>query len=279
MSIRQFAYFCFAGILGLQSVAGLNAQEGQVSGIQILSFSESSDRDGEFPKSLSKGIAGAFAPGSSISFGSSIGGVDPGDRSQLFRLLSNDSVRRELNLTDEQFGGVQKIQQESQSRVSKMMQAKMAVAEGGSIRFSGDDFKDLMAENRATAEAAIEEILLPEQMKRVRQLAYQVEVSQEGLGEALVNGRLGTEIGIHEDQKQNLSDRAAKIEAEAVAAILKIRAEARARLFQELTPDQRKAAEERLGDYFEYKEPSVGAQIRKRIKSLRANRESASKAD
>ena len=110
---------------------------------------------------------------------------------------------------------------------------------------------------------------MPAQLERVRQLAYQVEIWQEGIGISLTDGRLGSEIGVHEGQKENLADRAAKIEAEARAAIIEIRAKARAKLFKELTPEQRKAAEELLGDYFEYEELSLGQQLRRSLKTLR----------
>ena len=105
-------------------------------------------------------------------------------------------------------------------------------------------------------------------MKRIRQLAYQIEVTQQGLGEALVTALLGTEIDVHEDQKQHLTDRAAAIEAKAREAIANIRAAARAEMLAELTPDQRKAAIERLGDYFDYEELSLAQRLRQQVKSL-----------
>ena len=76
------------------------------------------------------------------------------------------------------------------------------------------------------------------------------------------------EIGVYDDQKQHLIDQAAKIEQEAKAAIVQIKAAARAKLFAELTPDQRKAAEALLGDYFEYEELSFGQQLRKSFKGI-----------
>lgn len=66
-----------------------------------------------------------------------------------------------------------------------------------------------------------------------------------------------------------MTDKALAIEAEAQAAIAAIRSRARAELFAELTPDQRKAAEALLGNYFEYEEPSLGQQIRRSFQSLK----------
>ena len=250
------------------SLVGLEAQEAQ---IQVLGVGgeqmtpEMRERMANGAASMSFQMAG---PSSTISLGG-FGGVDPNNRSQLFNLLTNESVKRELQLTDEQFTGAKKIMDESRKRLGRMVTEQLQNREPGSpIRLGGNAVRDLMEEGREQAEAAIEEILLPEQLDRVRQLAYQVEIAQEGLGVSLTEGRLGKEIGVHDGQKQNLLDRAKKIEAEAQQAIIAIRAKARAKLFQELTPDQRKDAEKLLGKYFLYEEPSLGQQLRRSFRSM-----------
>ncbi|MEM8735217.1 MAG: hypothetical protein AAGG44_13385, partial [Planctomycetota bacterium] len=144
------------------------------------------------------------SPGGNISFGGGpMGGINPNNQSQLFQLLSNESVRKELDLSEEQIVGVETIQKATQKRFSELLKAKlMAGGPGGPISLGGDDFQKIMDQNREQAEAAIEEILLPKQMDRIRQLAYQIDIQQNGgIGEALTTGRLGEEIGVHEDQK------------------------------------------------------------------------------
>ncbi len=73
---------------------------------------------------------------------------------------------------------------------------------------------ELIAESRKQSEAALEEILLPNQLKRIRQLAYQVEIAKLGLSESLTDGRLGKDIGVNDNQKQHLAEKAAAVEAE-----------------------------------------------------------------
>ena len=251
-----FAYFvavlCF-------SATSVQAQE-----VQVFSF-EGPSFEGPAGQKPQVAVSGGLAIGGSLG-GSTMFGVDPNNRSALFNLLANESIRRELQLDDDQYAGVQKIMQESQKRVSEMVRANMA---SGSNNI-GAGLSELMKESRKRAEEAIEEILLPKQLERVRQLAYQVEISQLGLGESLTTGRLGKEIDIHEDQKQHLTDKAAAIEAEARMAIAKIRAAARAKLFAELAPDQRKKAEELLGPHFDYEEPNIAKTLRQRIESAPA---------
>ncbi len=265
--------FLLAMCAGMVGFTPAGAQETPpVSGVQILGISAASGEiTEEMREKMAAGAASVLVPsGGSLSMLNPLGGVDPNDRSQLFNLLSNPSVRQELKLTDEQSAGVQQIVEASTKRSRELiarMLAEQSQQGGNAIRLGGADFRALRDEAAAQAETAIEEILLPEQMKRIRQLAYQIEVAQQGLGEALLNGRLGAEIEVHENQKQHLSDKAAEIEADARAAIANIKARARGKLLAELTPDQRQAAEERLGDYFDYEELSLAKQLRQSIRS------------
>lgn len=242
----------------------VNGQE-----VQVFGFESTSGEEG--PKSgniqsgnmqIAIGGPGGVAVNPGMAIGGGMFGVDPNNRSALFNLLSNESVRRELQLNAAQSESVQKIQQDGQKRMSEVVRASIASGSPNPVA----NLRELMEENRKASEAAIEEILLPEQLTRVRQLAYQVEIAQLGLGESLISGRLGKEIDVHEDQKQHLTDKAAAIEAETRLAIAKIRAAARDKLLAELAPEQRKKAESLLGPHFDYEEPSFAKSIRQRIK-------------
>ncbi len=221
-----------------------------MSQVQVLSIQSDSSTPGD----AAAKVGGAITLGNTFSFG----GVDPSSRSALFSLLSNASVRRELKLQDQQYEGAKKIMGETQRRIVELVQASMAAGQ----QARGEAIREAIEAGRKQSEAALEEILLPEQLARVRQLAYQIDVANKGLGESLVNGRLGTEIDVHDDQKQHLTDKATAIEAEMRDAIAKIRAAARAKMFAELTPEQRKKAEELLGPYFDYEETSLATTFR-----------------
>ncbi|MFK7737758.1 MAG: hypothetical protein AB8B50_17120 [Pirellulaceae bacterium] len=274
-----FLRLCLCIPAALSGTASLYGQQAQ---IQVLGVGDADMQGGEAGARIAEGFSSmSFGTGgpSGFSISGLGGGVDPNSRSQLFNLLSNASVRRELDLTEDQFKGSESIMKASQKRLSTMVreQLKEASGGGGAIRLGGENFRELMQQNRIEAEEALEEILLPEQLVRLRQIAYQVEIAQTGIGEALTEGRLGQEIGVHDDQKQNLMERAAKIEEEARLAILVIRAKARAKLFAELTPEQRKESLKRLGDYFQYEEPSLSQQLRKSLRSM--SKESEAKED
>jgi len=188
-------------------------------------------------------------------------GVDPNNKSALFNLLNNESVRRELQLSEAQQQGAKKILDQSSRKLNELV--RNSIQQGRSLRDAG--VAELMAANRDEAEAAIEEILLPDQLKRIRQLAYQIEVARSGLGPALTGGRLGKEIGVNDNQKQNLTEKAAAIEEEARLAIIRIRAQAQAKLLNELSSEQRTAAEELLGNYFLFEEPKFEQRLKQSL--------------
>lgn len=262
----------------------LVAQDGEVSGVQVLGISM---EGGEFSPNM-EGLAEASISFAGPGFGGGMsggmfGGVNPNDRSQLFNLLANESVRSELKLTDQQYEGVQAVQKQSRARMQGMIKSAMSKSamsksgNGRSISLGGTDFREMMSENSKAADEAIEEILLPEQLKRIRQLAYQVDIERTGLGESLINGRLGKDVGVYDNQKQSLTDLAAKIDAETRQVIAQIKADAQKRLLASLAPEQRKEAEELLGDYFDYEAVSLEQQLQKSVRRMRNSAEGAEK--
>ncbi|GAB5403744.1 MAG: hypothetical protein Aurels2KO_19750 [Aureliella sp.] len=259
------------------SVAQDTGGEGP-GGVQILGISMATE--GEFVPDL-QGLAESSvtlaAPGVG---GGMFGRVNPNDRSDLFSLLSNESVRKELKLTEQQYEGVKAVRKQSQQRLGELIKTSMQKSEDGrSIKLGGTSFQTIIAENKKAADAAIEEILLPEQLKRVQQLAYQIDVERTGLGASLVEGRLGKDIGVYDNQKQSLTDLAAAIDAETKKAIAKIKADARKQLLSSLPPEQRKQAEELLGEYFDYEAVTLEQQLQRSLRNRKADAQADSKSD
>lgn len=271
---RPFAHLPLLALSALIMAGSSSSLYAQAS-IQIIAQSDEDMTDeqrAQMQESMLNGLNNggiSFAPGAV-----SLGGINPQDGSQLFQLLSNESVRKELQLSEEQYEGAQTIQKASRERMSKLIRESLTSnGAGGMVRLQGGAFSELIQKNQEEAESALEEILLPKQLERIRQLAYQVDVAQEGIGESLANGRLGEEIGVYDQQRENLIEKAASIDEELHAAVVRIHAAARAKLFKELTPEQRKKAEELLGDYFHYQEESLQKHIRRSMKQIRERNE------
>ncbi|MFO1065737.1 MAG: hypothetical protein U0892_17890 [Pirellulales bacterium] len=260
-----------ASALVSASPAMLQAQEGtQVQQVQVFGFGTGEGGAGGENIKASIGIGG---PGgvtivggngpavfSTESFG--LGGVNPNNNAAIFNLLSNASVAKELKLTEDQIAGAKKIMTESGTKISQVV--RQAMQEGRNMRDIG--LRELVQENQKASEAALEEILLPGQLKRLRQIAYQVEVAQIGLSDALTGGRLGTEVGVTDNQKQHITEKAAQIDAEMKLEIARIRAIAQAKLLGELSSEQRQKAEELMGAYFLYEEPTMAQRVRQTMK-------------
>ena len=100
----------------------------------------------------------------------------------------------------------------------------------------------------------IEEILNADQRARLKQLAYQVEIERIGLGDALVQGYLGKELKLDEEQKRKVGSKSKVVEDRIADAVLKIKAAVKHDILRELTPIQREDAIRILGKDFAYRE-------------------------
>lgn len=99
---------------------------------------------------------------------------------------------------------------------------------------------------------SLDEILRPEQMARLKQIAFYVEIAYRGLDGALADGRLGREIGVVGTQIPILRQKIPPILDEAERKIRSIRIAAQDRILNELSTEQRNAANNLLGPYFEF---------------------------
>ncbi len=214
------------GLGGVLLEYGAIAQEGVVIPLGGISV-RPAQADGETPK--------IFA------------GPDPAVLSAMFELLDDSQVRTVLKLSKPQIEGLKKVQ--------RNLVEVMAPLNNFETRDPGfpEEFQKRIAERKKIAEIALEEILLPEQFARLNQLMYRIEITNLGWSNSLVSGRLGTAVGVYENQYTHLKDRIAQITAETERKIATLRQEAEQQILLELTPEQRKQAAELIGDFVEYR--------------------------
>lgn len=175
-------------------------------------------------------------------------GPDPEDRHALFGLLENRSVQRDLGLQANQLEAIRNIKAESKKRTADFVAA--ARAKGTAIA-KEDFFQTVVQENKLAEENAIEEVLLPEQLTRLRQIAYRLEVNQLGLHYALTMGRLSHVVQIHDGQNSIVCREGEQLTNAAQAEIEAILKRTEAEILKVLTPEQRKRAIEAIGTYFD----------------------------
>lgn len=174
-------------------------------------------------------------------------GPDPQNLSQLFPLLNQPSIRTELQLNEVQFESVQAIEQDHQARLYNVAPKTLTEAMQPEKRAQEMKLIEKVREERAQA---LEEILLPKQLVRLRQICYRYDVSARGLVAALTDGRLREAADVHDNQIAHLQQKGKEIEERAKRDIEAIMKRVEEEVFAELSAQQRKLAKAALGDYF-----------------------------
>lgn len=203
-----------------------------------------------------------FVMDSTLPMVGSWAGHLPADPSHLINM---PQVRKDLELDDDQIRQLQEIQNE----FNEKMRGKMNFTHGPDA--DPNQFKEMRKVLREITEqrkAALGAVLLPHQSKRLQQISTQMKMKNQGDANALVSKDIAEELGIDEDQKKRLKDRAAEIKREMEEEIARIQEEGRKKLLRELTREQRDKLEEMTGDKFELKRE----QSRRSIQRLRSPR-------
>jgi hypothetical protein len=172
-------------------------------------------------------------------------GPDPRRARDLLHLLKHEPIQQELRLSDAEAERLKNIVHDHQSR---------------SKQLSKEGFTDLVKVKKVLqtideeSELVIDELLPPEKKNRLVQMAYRFEISIVGLGTALTNGRLSTEVKIYENQITKLQDRSLEIEARLKKDILKLKEKAELELLEHLSPEQRQSVIKLIGTPFDFHE-------------------------
>lgn len=173
-------------------------------------------------------------------------GRDPSQPLDQFKQLDDPQVCAELGMSDEVVSQISEFKKARQEEYAKMMRAERS----GEI--PRGSLAKLLVQHIEQAEDLLEEVLTPAQRKRLKELMFRLEVERIGLGEALTAGRLSIAVGVHEDQKFEIQERAKKLEQEIQVLYRKMKNDAEKEILLMLAPEQRRNAEEILGAPFEY---------------------------
>jgi len=175
--------------------------------------------------------------------------------SQALDWLTSEKMLKELDILPSQQEKLGTLKGELKGRTK---QAYEAIDASGIPK---DDRKVLreQAKAQASADAAreIEQVLLPHQIKRLRQIMLQRRLGQHTFGgsaAALGSDDLAQELGISDKQQEELKAREkeakAELEQKAREVLRQLREEAHEKVFDVLTPAQRQKLKEMLGEKF-----------------------------
>lgn len=194
---------------------------------------------------------------------------DPDSSWELFFCVRDQRVVQEfLELTDEQIEVIEKL-------AIDFLKAQRATVVD--LKNSGD--KEIAAKVLSFREeistAGLDEILTPDQIGTLRQIAMRLEILRIGLPDALVRGRLARKVGVFDEQKGDLWRQATEIEAETRRKIDELVKESEAKILDLLAPEQRTAAVQLLGDTISLHEETEHQKIyREHANTLLNNAES-----
>jgi Spy/CpxP family protein refolding chaperone len=175
-------------------------------------------------------------------------------------LLYRDDVRQDLQLVDEQQEKVDSLAEEIRTELQDEMREMFRGMQDLSDEERQQQFEKIrsrMEEVNANAEKRLKKVLLPHQFDRLKQIDVQMRVQQQGAG-ALTSGALAETLDLTDSQRKRLEERAAEVEQELQEKISQLRIEARKKLLDVLTGEQRAKLESLMGDDFAATDPAPG---------------------
>lgn len=189
------------------------------------------------------GFGGPGGPGRG-GFGMFGGG---GGGGEIF-LLQNEDVREELGLVDDQISKLQALNEKSREGMRELFTGMRDLNED-ERRAKFEEIRGKMEERQKELQTELEQVLLPHQSKRLKQIGRQMRTRQGGNG---VNADgLATELKLTDEQKEKLREKAVEVEKKMREKLTKLRKEAEDELLSVLTPEQRAEWREMVGEPFE----------------------------
>ncbi len=205
----------------------------------------------------------------SVTFGQGAGGWQAGQWSnpqgQSLYLLLTPQMQKELEIVPEQLEQLQAIQKKSQLQLSDGYKKLQEVpAEERQAKYM-----ELYREMGEATEKEVRDVLLPMQIKRLRQIALQTKLQQMqwGTTSALMADELVAELEITDQQKARFAEAEkemrAEIQKKTQEFYKQLQEESRAKLLDVLTPEQRRKLDGLTGPKYEWKYEAPASPVKK----------------
>lgn len=170
-------------------------------------------------------------------------------------LLMREDVQRELEVTDDQIEELRELGRSGGERMDR--QQLREEMEGLSDEERREKLQDLRQNRMEESKARLKEVLLPEQIERLDQLAAQF--AMRAGGQAMFRGQLAEQLGITDDQREELQKKAEELQQEFNKKMQQLRQEMQEKLLDQLSAEQRKKYRDMVGEAFEFQQPERGA--------------------
>ena len=180
-------------------------------------------------------------------------GGGPGGGVSADQLLRSEAVQNELEMTEEQKESLKEMAGNGPRMDRDAIRAEL---EGLSDEERADKIKEMRASREKERMEKLEEVLLPHQMERLQQIS--VQAAARGGARALMSGKLAEELGITDDQKEELREKSEELQKEFQEKVNELRAEMQKKLVESLTSEQQAKLKEISGEDFTFEQPQRG---------------------
>lgn len=180
------------------------------------------------------------------------------DAANIFRLLANKTVQKELELSQEQSDELVALGKTYDQEVQDLYQVVRNLPHDQDLEKRREKIAEIQREITEAAhdlKNQVGKILLPNQMKRLDQVRNQLRfasVSKAGKSFSLLNPEVLDRLEVSELQQVKLLRKAKELRADMERKLKKMQEEAELKLFEELTKQQQKQFQELVGKPFAY---------------------------
>lgn len=170
-----------------------------------------------------------------------------------FGLLADQKVQAELELVDDQIEELEEIQKEAMQVIRDMFSEMQD--SGGDRREAFRNIREKMQEKMKPFEGRLNDVLLPHQQTRLKQLGYQSTGRFGGAGGVFQNDKLLEDLDISDKQKEELEEAVEKAREKLQKDYKELVKKAENDILKVLDSDQRKKYKELVGDSFQFDNP------------------------
>ena len=170
-----------------------------------------------------------------------------------FGLLADQKVQAELELVDDQIEELEEIQKEAMQVIRDMFSEMQD--SGGDRREAFRNIREKMQEKMKPFEGRVDDVLLPHQQTRLKQLSYQSTGRFSGAGGVFQNEKLLEDLDISDKQKEELEEAVEKAREKLQKEYKELVKKAENDILKVLDSDQRKKYKELVGDSFQFDNP------------------------
>jgi Spy/CpxP family protein refolding chaperone len=166
--------------------------------------------------------------------------------------LWGEQMEKELQIVPDQKEALTKLRNDTYAKMRTLYDMNIADPQERMKKYT-EASKALGEET----EKKVQAILLPHQLRRIKQIALQMQLQAVGYGGGgLGSGQLADDLKITDEQKAKLQERQKEVQKEmqekTQAFYKQLQEESREKLFSVLTPEQRKQLDELIGEKFQW---------------------------